>query len=405
MLRKRLGIDELRVALSRPTERLLWLDVNPADSVVRQSLGFLNGSAEQNRVSSCVPAALMKTLEEDELDVEERILRCQQDARQYLQVRPEIAWSRAQQGVMLLGRPGSVGSVEDQAARDAAHLVLAETCFVLGIRNIRLAAELGKPDPFVEAKNAAMQARRFGLASLIEAVGRVQGAAQDQRLQALVEMAQSVPAHKNEMEGWLQLEMSARSRAWLDELEAAVFNAHNASILTKVLPPFYEALDLPDRTARAANLRQRAVQLFTKEKRFGAALAELRALPERQPKLEAACHEGLSDYRAAADCYLLAGDRKEALRCYRTVPDLKAALGLAVEMGGHPATESLAWITKLQTLVSQRPEKFTKVVTAEEKKALEELLERALGVSRRKSALKKPGVKKPPAPRKRTLKN
>jgi hypothetical protein len=404
MLRKRLAIDQLRVALSRPTERLLWLDVSATDSVVRQSLGFLNGKVEQNRVSSCVPAALVKTLEEDELDVEERILRCQQDARQYLQVRPEIAWSRAQQGVMLLGRPGSVGSVEDQAARDAAYLLLAEICFALGIRNTRLAAELGKPDPFIEAKSAAIQARRFGLASVIEAVGRVQGATQDQRLQALVEMAQSVPAHKNEMEGWLQLEMSARSKAWVDELEAAVFNAHNASILTKVLPPFYEALDLPDRASRVANLRQRAVQLFTKEKRFDAALAELRALPERQAQLEASCHEGVADYRSAADCYLLEGDRKEALRCYRMVPDLKAALNLALEMGGHPATESLEWIAKLQTLVSQRPEKFTKMVTAEEKKALEELLERALGVSRRKPVVKGAAAKKRPAPKKRALK-
>ena len=402
MLRKRLAIDQLRVALSRPTERLLWLDVNAADSVVRESLGFLNGRTEQNRLSACVPAALLKALEEDELDVEERILRCQQDSRQYLQVRPEIAWSRAQQGVMLLGKPGAVGSVEDQAARDAAELVLAEICFVLGIRNIRLAAELGKPDPFIEAQNAATQARRFGLASMIQTVGGVQRASYEARLQALVEMAESVAANKKEIEPWLQLEISARSKAWLDELEAAVFNAHNASILTKVLPPFYEALDLPDQVERMSRLRQRAVQLFTKEKRFAAALAELKTFPERQPKLEAACHEGLADHRAAAECYLLAEDRKEALRCYRLVPDLKAALNLAVEIGGHPATESLEWIVKLQKLVSQRPEKFAKVVTPEEKKALEELLERALGVSRRKPAVKKT-VRKSPAARKRTI--
>jgi len=60
-------------------------------------------------------------------------------------------------------------------------------------------AELGKPDAFVEAKGSAMQARRFGLAYLIETVGRVQRAAQETRLQALVEMAQAVPKHKNEM--------------------------------------------------------------------------------------------------------------------------------------------------------------------------------------------------------------
>ena len=96
------------------------------------------------------------------------------------------------------------------------------------------------------------------------------------------------------------------------------------------------------------------------------------------------------------------GDRKEALRCYRSVPDLNAALSLALEMGGHPAMESLEWIAKLQALVKQRPEKFTKVVTAEEKKALEELLERALGVSRRQPPMKKTATKKSPAPRKRT---
>ena len=43
----------------------------------------------------------VKALEEDEIDVEERIRRCQQDARQYLEVRPEMAWSRAQQAVTL----------------------------------------------------------------------------------------------------------------------------------------------------------------------------------------------------------------------------------------------------------------------------------------------------------------
>ena len=76
-LRKRLAIDQLRVALSRPTERLLWLDINPTDQMVRRSIAFLNGGDVESGVSSCVPAALVKTLEEDELDAEERVQRCQ----------------------------------------------------------------------------------------------------------------------------------------------------------------------------------------------------------------------------------------------------------------------------------------------------------------------------------------
>jgi hypothetical protein len=121
-LRRRLAIDQLRVALSRPTERLFWLDINPTDPVVRQSIAFLNGHSGETGVASCVPAALLKTLEEDDLDPEERVQRCQADARQYLEVKPGIAWSRAQQAVTLLGRPGSLAAVRDEAARNTAFL-------------------------------------------------------------------------------------------------------------------------------------------------------------------------------------------------------------------------------------------------------------------------------------------
>ncbi len=134
-LRRRLAIDQLRVALSRPTERLFWLDITPADSVVRQSIQFLNGRDGQHVVASCVASALLKTLEENDLDLEERVQRCQTDARQYLEVKPEMAWSRAHQAITLLGPKGSVASVADEAARSTAYLTLAEVCFTLAARN------------------------------------------------------------------------------------------------------------------------------------------------------------------------------------------------------------------------------------------------------------------------------
>lgn len=73
------------------------------------------------------------------------------------------------------------------------------------------------------------------------------------------------------------MELSARSKAWVDELEAAVFNAHNASILTKVLPPFYRALDLPDHAARGV----RCLVLFAGGRSKGsAALLSIGSGPE-----------------------------------------------------------------------------------------------------------------------------
>lgn len=401
-LQKRLAIDQLRVALSRATERLFWLDINPTEVIVRQSVGFLNGGGLEGGVSSCVPAALLKTLEEDELDLEERIQRCQADARQYLEVKPEIAWSRAQQAVTLLGRPGLPAAIADEAARSAANLTLAEVCFSLGFRNIRLAAELGRPDLFMESYRAAVSAQRIGLAAIIGSIHRVSLTSSEGRLQALVDLAQTLARHEGDIEPWLLVELGSKSAAWIEELESALHGGQNAAILIKLLPPFYEVLGVPDRIARTQRLQQRAIQLLIKEKQFSFALEALLALPECDPKLEAVCHEGLRDFRSAADCHRTSGNFKDAFNCYRAIPDLDAAIGLLQQIGNHPAAESLEWIVRLRRLIAERPEKFTKLVTPAEKKLLEELLERSLGVSRRKAAPVKPPRKKAAAPRKRT---
>jgi len=387
------------VAVSRPAERLIWLDVDPTDQIVRQSIAFLNGGLVESGVSSCVPAALLKTLEEDELDLEERIQRCQADARQYLQVKPEIAWSRAQQAVTLLGPLSSPVAVTDEATRDAVHLTLAEVCFTLGIRNTRLAPELGRPDPFSEACRAAYSARCYGLVAIINAVGRVHRAGLESHFEMLVELAQVLPKHKSEIEPWLLMELAPKSDTWVKELESALWGSHNAEILLEVLPPLYEVLDYPDRLDRVQRIRQRGIQMLIKDRKFAPALLVLRTLSERQSKLEAICLEGMGDFREAAQCHMAAGNLKEALTCYRSIPDLEEALKLVGEVGEHPATESLRWISRMQRLVAERPEKFTKMVTPAEKKLLEELLEKALGVNRRKAAPRK-GIKRAPASRK-----
>ena len=74
---------------------------------------------------------------------------------------------------------------------------------------------------------------------------------------------------------------------------------------------------------------------------------------------------------------------------------------LVRQIGNHPAAESLEWLSRVQELVAQRPEKFGRTVTDSEKKLLQDMLERALGVTRKKPATKKAAAKKTAAPRKR----
>jgi len=400
-LRKRLAIDQLRVALSRPTERLFWLDVNPSPSIVSDSVNFLNTDLFGTPITPLIPAALIKALEEENLDLEERIQLCQSDARQLLTVKPEMAWSRARQAVALLGAMDSAAAITDRAARSGAHLTLAEIGFQLGMRRTRMAAELGRIDFFAEAARAAELGGKPSLSYLLSGAGKIMNAG-DRRMDAIYDFARQVPRHATEMEGWFKIGIAPKALEWCEELEGAFFSGHNAALLLPVLPSFYEAIDLPDRQPRLRKLYDKAYHAHIKDKNFGSALSVLKSFGEPQPKLEAACHVGLRDYRRAAECYVQAGMTKDALAAYRSVPDIDAALKLIAETGdNNPATESLQWISRLRALISERPEKFGKVILPAEKQLLETELERALGVQRKKPAPRKTVAVKKAAPKKR----
>jgi hypothetical protein len=73
-------------------------------------------------------------------------------------------------------------------------------------------------------------------------------------------------------------------------------------------------------------------------------------------------------------------------------------------MEGHTAQASLEWLSDLDKVLTRRPDNFNRIMMAPEKKLLEGMLERGLGVQRKKPAVKKPAAKKtiPTTPRKRT---
>jgi hypothetical protein len=396
-IRRRLAIDELRVALSRPAERLIWLDISPAPKTVHNTLDFLNRDHPDRVVSPCIPSALLTALEEEQLGIEERIERCQSDARQYLAVKPEAAWSRAQQAVALLGEHSNPAAVHDDALRRAARLTLAEVCFCLAFRNVSLAPELGRPDLFGEAATAAAAAGRFGLAAVLRDVASVLHAPSNEHTGRLGRLAQSFTAQAADLEPWLLLEIGAKTTAWVEELEAALPAGDNALILPRILRPFYAALRLPDADSRAARLEERAIRLLVKNRRHKEALALLAQLGHPKPALEAECLEAVGEYGRAAEIFRSLGDLKRALDCYRALPDFDAAITLLRELGAHPAAESYEWLERLRRLLAERPPNFNRAMQASEKQILQTLLEQALGVTRRTPVPRRKAPAKRPA--------
>ncbi|HWF09584.1 MAG TPA: hypothetical protein VG297_14035 [Bryobacteraceae bacterium] len=407
----RLAIDQLRVALSRPTGQLIWIDVAPDAGTIREVGEFLRPRGEA-ALAPMTLEALRASFEEEELDVEERIQRCRKDARQFVDVKPDLAWSRAQQAVAMLGAPGDAMAVTEPATRAEAYLTLAEVCFKLAIRGRKLSAELGRPDLYGHAADAARGALKFGLAGAIRATGAAERSSGTDRLNTVASTIQTVTSASEELPSWLIVEIAPRADAWLAELDRHIEAGDNAVTANFILPPFFDVMGMPDAGARKERLAQRAVKILMKGRKYVQALGVLDRLPQTAAnlKLAAECCEESGQFEKAAAKYAELGDKEKALRCFRSAADFDAALGLVRQMEGHPARESLEWLAELNTMLARRPENFNRVMTPPEKKLLESMLERGLGVQRKKPAPRKATAKKTetakteakkPAPRKR----
>lgn len=210
----------------------------------------------------------------------------------------------------------------------------------------------------------------------------------------IASLIQSVSEARVELPSWFIVEITPRCQFWLDELDRNLEAGDNPLTAQRILPPFFDTLGLPDAQARKDRLSQRAVQILMKTRRHAQALTILERLPEAKPKLAAECYEETGQLAKAASIYLELGDREKALKCYRSVPDFAASLDLVRQIEGHAARPSLEWLAELEALLARRPDNFNRAMTAPEKKLLEGVLERGLGVQRKKPAAKKTVVRK-----------
>lgn len=383
-LSRRLAIDQLRVAISRPSERIYFLDVEPTQQVGMRSMDFLGAADPDVEVSPVIPAVVLKTLEEELLEPEERVRLCESDARQFLQVKPEMAWSRAKQAVSLLGRPGSQYAVADLTVRQSAHLTLTEISFSLAFRGVRLPPELGRPDLYHEAYQNAVGAGKLHLAKIIRTIGSVQRTESAHRRFLLMELVESMALYQSELESWLPIEISETAKTWVKELEQSSDNPAFAKRILSLLPVAYKVFDVLDGAERMAGLRQNAVQKFMKAELYREALEILEQDPDKPSKLVAQCYEGVKNHAAAAEIFRQSGSLKDALRNYRAIPDFDKALELVEKAGDDPAAETLRWIMEVRQVLDRRPAGFSKEATAAEKKFVADLLETNMQAPRTK---------------------
>jgi hypothetical protein len=118
---RRTTIDQLRVALSRATETLVFIDVGADDATCKYSFDLMGDSASYD------PDDLLEHFTNKDTSVDDRVLIRTKDARALIDDRPARAWQRAYQATRLLGHPERPNGVANNAVRHEAHETLVAT--------------------------------------------------------------------------------------------------------------------------------------------------------------------------------------------------------------------------------------------------------------------------------------
>ena len=373
---RRTAIDGLRVAVSRSTENLIFLDVAPTDDEKRLSKDLL-GDPETFTVED-----LTEFFQDLDQPLDQRVLvRCR-DAFALVDSSPERAWERARQALRLAGTTVSGTLQSDEALR-------REVCTsVLTVATRRLVdSDLDSRTRKDVETTARKVSSGWGTAKHRKAFGSfnywVQGRAKNPF--RLINSALSLELQDRE---WLQSSLPAILQSILRSLHQCAVEESLARRFSGDVETWLDLIGYTgDRTAEAEKLREKAVQTLVNAKQWKYADKVLASSKSENYEITGTIKEQLRQYTGAAEAFELAHKPERALRNWRNAGRIDRAVRLAK---GQEKTD-LEWLTRMKELVAQRPAQVRDRLTNSEKRRLNQLLNGAKIPETRKRTPKPPG--------------
>ena len=366
---KRTAADRTRVALSRATETLIFLDIDPDAPGRQRSEAFL-GPFEAVPVGA---GELVEYLSDD--DPEERVRACIRDAEAHADRRPDLAWRRAVQAIRLLGDPAKPGAVQDRELRREAHLTCARVAATITVE--ALPGELKESTVLAAGAKAAAEAGREDITKLLKLLATRKRPQHDLSLAEVKAREQAIRSLKRK-DAWLTAALRPRCARWRTALDARLGElTPEAMRELRTLPRMYEALMVPEAASEARKTALRLVETLVDRACYPEARKVLDSMDAPPPDLDGRCWEGLGKLDAAAACFERALSWEDALRCHRALADLDGALRCLAQLDGHPDTPAVTWLTQVRDTMAARPGEAA--LTEAERAWLETQVSTALG--------------------------
>lgn len=146
-LNLRTRIDQLRVAISRATETLVFINIDPSNDELKESLKLLKNSTPFEKND------LLDHLNNSDVTPEERVINRINNARTLIETRPERAWQLVNQAVKLLGEPDLHNGVSDRGVRKN----VAQATVEIGLRIISEEQNADLNDDVISALPSALK--------------------------------------------------------------------------------------------------------------------------------------------------------------------------------------------------------------------------------------------------------
>lgn len=387
-LEYRIRIDHLRVAASRATETLVFVDMAPSYNERFHSMQLLGDAAPYTAED------LVDHFANADASPEERVLVRTNDARMLADSAPARAWQRAYQAFQLLGEPDLPNGVSDPVLR-------RETRTLLLSMVVPILVDLdwqGDADHLAEAHSAAMVAARGPDGSSSKDLDALE-ALWDWRLYrepfSLLEAALSLGQSEDSAD-WLSPGLLPAAQRLRQELEAAASNPQEAARFDS--PGVEGWLRLTgyegDTPSKAHELRQAAfdtlVQAANGSESEKGRLRHIEAADSLMARISpdfmrlGRLREAQGRPEDAVDAYTRADASGEALRVWRQHGVWERAL----ELAAGEARADLEWLEGLERLIERRPVGHGKRLYDGERERLKRLVRTVVGS---RSVARKPG--------------
>ena len=355
---RRTAIDRLRVALSRATENLAFVDVQADDTEREQSIELL-GNPDHFEFTD-----LVELFRDSDATPEQRVLARVQDARSLVEGSPLRAWDRALQAIRILGKPGQETSISDDSIKLEARSV------VLGVAARRLVD--GGPD-FSGRDEVASVAQRvaleWGSKGTAAAFKQFESWTKVRKGQP-VKMLEAVMALEDEDKKAIEAALPPMSQSLLAALRASTDKASTAARFSRDVQAWLRMIGFVGNADKEAReLRLRAFDTLIAAERVRDAGAVLRLVKPPDAACSGLLSEHLGRPAEAAQHYEKADKPADALRTWRRAGEWEKAI---VHARGKEKKD-LAWLISVEKVAGRRPSGIENRMTTQERAKLTRL--------------------------------